>query len=200
MKGTVMKNKYKRKAKKGEIEITREQPVYENQYGILYDDEVIFPSGASGKYIRFLWKAPYSVAVLPVMEDNQIALISSFRHALRGWTLEIPKGFGEKNLKPKEAARRELLQETGLSCKKIYKLREIIIDPGFIATKMILFVAKGCVQFKNPCLEDHEAIGSIQVYPVKEVYQIIAKEGIKDSVTLVALLEYFKNGEVQNDK
>jgi len=123
MRETVGKNRYKGKVKKGEIEIIREQPVYENQYGILYDDEVIFPSGVSGKYIRFLWKAPYSVAVLPVIENDRIALISSFRHGLRGWTLEIPKGFGKPDIPPKKVAQLELIEETGLSCKRIHKLR-----------------------------------------------------------------------------
>lgn len=193
---TGVKNQYKGNSKKGEIEITKEKLIYENQYGILYDDDVFFPTGVSGKYIRFLWKAPYTVAVLPIMKDGQIALISSFRHALRDWILEIPKGFGEKYLEPMKVAQRELLEETGLNCSKINLVREIIIDPGLLATKMILFVAYGCIQYQKPNPEDHEAIESIKIYNLDEIYRLIAEEGIKDSVTLIALLEYLKNRRI----
>ena len=40
--------------------------VYENRFLRLYDDEVTFPSGDPGHYVRIKWNFPYSVGIVPV--------------------------------------------------------------------------------------------------------------------------------------
>jgi ADP-ribose pyrophosphatase len=177
-------------AKDGEIQILRECPVYQNEYGTLYDDAVLFPSGAAGHYIRFLSSAPFSVAILPIMADGRIALIKVFRHALRNWILEIPKGFGDANHEPAFLAEKELMEETGLQATSIRKSIEVITDPSFTGSRMLLFIAEGCVQAKPAEPEDYETIESVKTFSIPEITQMIQSGEISDLVSLLALSSF----------
>lgn len=100
------------------IRILKERLVYENEFAKVFDDDVEFPDGSTGRYIASVWKAPYGVAILPVHGD-QVLLMSVFRHRATASTLEIPKGFGSENLSVEESVHTELKEETGYTAKKI---------------------------------------------------------------------------------
>src|SRR5438876_4538335 len=73
--------------------------VYQDQYGMILRDAVRFPGGALGTYIRFISgvdSTPTTV-VLP-FSQGQMLLVRRFRHATRTWHLEIPRGFGTKDI------------------------------------------------------------------------------------------------------
>lgn len=53
--------------------------------------------------------------VIAITEDNQIVLERQYRHGLRRICIELPAGSVDKGETPLEAARRELLEETGYS-------------------------------------------------------------------------------------
>ena len=64
-----------------------------------------------GTYIRILPRRPESaVAVLPVL-NGKILLLRHFRHSLRKWMWEIPRGFGEYGITAAENAEKELREE-----------------------------------------------------------------------------------------
>lgn len=172
------------RAADGEIEIVGENPVYENSFGTLYDDAVLFPSGAAGRYLRFNWKSAGSVAVLPVMEDGSIAMIRVFRHAVRRWVLEIPKGFCPLELTPEEAALRELREEMGIECRSLERLRQVWTDPGFIDKPTILFVARGCRIAHATTIEAQEAIAPPEFHPL----EALRNGQLEDAISLIALL------------
>jgi hypothetical protein len=126
------------------IRIVRERPVYENDYGQLFDDDVEFTaSAARGRYVRWVWKAPYSVAVLAVV-DGRPVVVRNYRHAARAWVLEVVKGFGSVDLSPSDVAWNELRQETGLESDHLVSLGPVTVDPGFTNQTMYLFVALDC--------------------------------------------------------
>ncbi len=52
------------------------------------------------------------VNVVPLTEDRQVVMIRQYRHGSREVTLEIPGGLVDE-ADPREAAVRELLEETG---------------------------------------------------------------------------------------
>lgn len=53
------------------------------------------------------------VLVMALTSDGKIILVRQFRHAIRATTLEFPAGSIERGETPEEAAKRELLEETG---------------------------------------------------------------------------------------
>ncbi len=169
------------------IRIKRENLIYENLYGKLFDDDVIFlPQSVEGKYIRWAWKAPYSVAVLPMLEGGQALLIKSFRHSARKALLEVPKGFGAPDEDPTSVAKKELEQEAGLRSAKIEQVGTVITDPSFAYHPMHLFIAYDCVSSKSQHELSEVIIETLRIN-VKDVSQLFNNKVIEDAVTLLLL-------------
>lgn len=58
-------------------------------------------------------RQPDSVVVLPMTADGEFVLVRQFRPALEKWCVEFPAGGIDPGETPEDAARRELLEETG---------------------------------------------------------------------------------------
>jgi len=169
------------------IRIVRDRLVYANRYGDLYDDEVEFrPRRVRGRYVRWQWRAPYSVAVLPLL-DHQIALlVRNFRHSARREVLEAIKGFGDEARDPAEVAVAELREEIGFSTVSLSFLGVTIADPGFAYHPMHCFTATG--QIDGPTNPEHsEAIGGAEWFPLARTPEVLASGEVQDSVTLLLL-------------
>jgi ADP-ribose pyrophosphatase len=174
-----------------EIRIIRENAVYENAYGRLFDDEVEFTSsGTSGTYVRWQWTAPYSVAVLPVVGRDEVRLLNSFRHSARQNVTEAVKGFGRVNTPPDQSAREELEEELGLRAGRLEYLGEVVADPAFACHTMHLFIAWECVPVKaRP--EASEVIHGPQAFCLENVPEVLPQRRITDAVTILLLWESY---------
>jgi transposase len=75
------------------------------------DTCVIPASGGALEY--FVLELADWVNVVPVTSARELVMVTQYRHATRGVTLEIPAGSVKENEVPADAARRELLEETG---------------------------------------------------------------------------------------
>jgi len=72
----------------------------------------------SGSYYRI--SCLPSAIICLVSESDEIILINQFRPNLNCNTIEFPAGYIEKDESPTEAARREVLEETGMECDLLY--------------------------------------------------------------------------------
>jgi 8-oxo-dGTP pyrophosphatase MutT (NUDIX family) len=169
------------------IRILRDRMVYANRYGDLYDDEVEFrPLGVRGRYVRWEWRAPYSVAVLPFSDPQTALLVRNFRHSARREVLEAIKGFGDQARDPAEVAVAELHEELGFSTFSLSFLGVTIADPSFACHPMYCFTATG--QIDRPRSPEHsEAIGGVERFPLTRTPEALASGEIQDSVTLLLL-------------
>lgn len=179
--------------KKPEIKIINEIIVYENDYGKLYDDEVIFlPQGVSGKYIRWSWKTSYSVGILPITTNKDFVLVESYRHAARKSVIEVPKGYGVNDVEPLDMAKRELSEETGLVSNHWEYLGEILTDTSFTYHPMKLFVAWDCRDADMTKHEHSEVIIAKHTYSLSSIPELIKDKNIYDIVTLFMLMSVYQ--------
>jgi ADP-ribose pyrophosphatase len=74
-------------------------------------NRVLNASGGALEY--FVLELADWVNVVPVTSERELVMVRQYRHATRGVTLEIPAGSVKENEVPADAARRELLEETG---------------------------------------------------------------------------------------
>lgn len=85
---------------------------------------------------------PGAVAVVAINEDREILLINQYRHPVRSYLWEIPAGLldqpGESRL---EAAKRELLEETGFVAEKWQELITFHTTPGGNDETITVFLA-----------------------------------------------------------
>jgi len=83
------------------------------------------------------------VAIVPVTDDKEVLLIRQFRPPVNGYVIEFPAGLNDKGDTLEEAARRELLEETGYSAKEIIFLTEGPMSSGASGEILTVFLAKG---------------------------------------------------------
>ena len=83
------------------------------------------------------------VAIVPVTDDKEVLLIRQFRPPVNGYVIEFPAGLNDKGDTLEEAARRELLEETGYSAKEIIYLTEGSMSSGASGEILTVFLAKG---------------------------------------------------------
>ncbi|RZU76019.1 ADP-ribose pyrophosphatase [Micromonospora kangleipakensis] len=106
--------------------------VYEDRFAILVRDTVRFRDGKIGPYIRLLGAdSGTGAAILPMLNDGQILLVRHFRHGLRGWQWEIPRGFSEGGADGATTAARELAEEIGVATAKIEPLGRLAAEGAF---------------------------------------------------------------------
>lgn len=70
-----------------------------------------------------------SVLILPINTEGKVVLVRQYRQSIKKDTLEFPAGFIEKGESAEQAARRELLEETGYiaaQMKPLGRLRPMI--------------------------------------------------------------------------
>jgi hypothetical protein len=169
------------------IRILSERVVYANRYGDLYDDDVEFsPLDVRGRYIRWKWRAPYSVAVLPLSDPQTALLVRNFRHSARREVLETVKGFGQEGREPTDVALAELREEMGFTAVGLSFLGVTTADPSFAYHPMHCFLATGQIDGpRSP--EQSEAIQGVTRFPLARTPEALAAGEVQDSVTLLLL-------------
>jgi len=173
---------YAGNAKKGEIEITKEQAVYENDFAVIYDDYVKFPKG-DGRYLRTEWKAPYGVIIFPKNAQGGILLIRNFRHENRSWTWEVPKGFGEISLSSLQCAKKELEEETGFVGDDWHKFKTL--KNSTFETHIYNVTVDFPKEQSTP--EVGESISEVRFFSKEEFQSLIFNDEVSDPITLFLL-------------
>jgi ADP-ribose pyrophosphatase len=131
---------------------------------------------------------PGAVTVLPLVTSDQVLLIRNYRLAVQQTLLELPAGTLEPGEDPREAALRELEEETGYRAESMQPLHSFWMSPGILQERMHLFVAQGLTRGVSR-LEAGEQIEPLIVsWP--EVLELIRSGSIQDAKTLVGLLWY----------
>src|SRR5687768_8524175 len=76
-----------------------------------------------------------SAVIVPVFDDQTVALVKQYRHPAGKYLLEVPAGSLEDGEDPRVAAERELEEEVGVSAGKMEKIAEFYVSPGFLTEK-----------------------------------------------------------------
>jgi ADP-ribose diphosphatase len=94
-------------------------------------------------------KALDYVGVAAVTPAGEFILVRQFRPTLWTTTLELPAGHVEQGQTPEEAARAELLEETGYECGQFDFLGHLCPDTGRIGNRLWCFFAGNATPTRN---------------------------------------------------
>jgi 8-oxo-dGTP pyrophosphatase MutT (NUDIX family) len=119
------------------------------------------------------------VLVFPVLEKEYVMLKKEYRYPLDKITLELPGGtFDEKSEEPLTAAKRELLEETGLSSDSWINFGEFYDYPTKDTHKMYLFLADNCRLTGEPQKNPQEEIELVKT-GINELEELINNNSIQ---------------------
>lgn len=82
------------------------------------------------------------VAIVPVTDKNEILLIRQFRPPVNRHVIEFPAGLNDKGDTIEEAARRELLEETGYYARHLTFLAEGPLSSGASGEILTVYLAR----------------------------------------------------------
>ena len=186
-------------AKKGEIEILSEETVWENETARLLVARVKLPKSDEFKeQFRLAHAEGISdgVIIVPITDDDRIVLIRQFRHPVRMWLRELPRGASEEGESPEGAARRELKEEIGAEASEFFSLGRVVTDSGQ-QTGHPYIIAARVKQSGDAEPEDSESIDARFRYTYGELVAACERGEIIDSFTLAAVVRlrpHFESG------
>ena len=154
--------------------------------GRIFDVTVDTVREGDQTFIREIVRHPGSVVILPVFDDDTIALVKQYRHPAVKYLLEFPAGTLNEGERPEVGAARELEEELGVVAGNLEKLAEFFVSPGFLSEKMWLYLATD-LRETNQRLEEDEALEIVRL-PIERTLQMIADNEIEDAKTIIGLL------------
>jgi ADP-ribose pyrophosphatase len=159
--------------------------IYRNRWLTLREDRVIRPDGAEGIYsvVEIL----PSCGIVAINEDNQIALVGQWRYVHNRYSVEIPTGGSERGETPLDAAKRELLEETGLTAKDWTALGTIDNSNGVTTDVAHLFLARNLTT--GAAIPQGDEQVELRWLPFADAVLSVMKGDITESVSVAAILK-----------
>lgn len=159
--------------------------MYKDQYITLLKDPVRFPNGNNGTYFRIISSRKAEGTVIFPVINGKILLLKHYRHSIRQFQLEVPRGFGEDDLTPEENVCKEMREETGVEPSSIVYLGRAYPDTGILGTSVVFYYAKlEAADFHDN--DDEEAIAEYVLVTKDELTVMIANGEICDGFTIQA--------------
>lgn len=151
-------------------------------------EEVIYDSGEQEIYREHV-KAGDAVEILALTNDKKVLMVREARSAIGKIVLGLPAGRLEKGENPKEAALRELEEETGFKAHNIKFLREVFTSCGYTDEKESIYLATDLEKTKQNLDEDEEL--EVLEIPLESFKEMLEKNEIITASTTIAGLHYF---------
>lgn len=169
---------------------------YDNSWIRLTEHQVINPSGGKGIYGEVHFKN-FAIGILPLDDDYNTWLVGQYRYPLKAYSWEIPEGGGPLGEEPIESARRELLEETGMSAKNWKEIQRMHLSNSVSDELSIIYVATDLIQGIAMPEETEQLV--VKKMPFENAYQMVLKGEVTDSMSVAAILKaklMMLNGEL----
>jgi 8-oxo-dGTP pyrophosphatase MutT (NUDIX family) len=163
--------------------IVDENVVYENKWISLHHYNVINPNGGEGIYGKVHFKN-IAIGIIPIDEDGNTWLVGQHRFPLNMYSWEIPEGGCPLNEMPLAAAKRELLEETGLVANHWEQILTMHLSNSVSDELSIVFIAKDLTQQQAEPEETEQL--QIKKLHLQEAFKMVENNTITDSISVAA--------------
>ena len=171
------------------LERLNRELVYKGAIIDLYKDTIRTPDDKI-EYYDFI-KHQGAAAVIPVRNDGKILMVKQYRNALDRFTIEIPAGGLTSADEPtKDAAARELEEETGYHSDDLELLITVRTTIAFCNEKIDIYIARNLVKTRQH-LDEGEYVDVLE-FDIEELVKMVLNGTIQDSKTISAILAFDK--------
>ena len=138
---------------------------------------------------------PGGVGIALEDDDGKFFMVKQFRYAIQEETLEFPAGKIENNEDPLEAAKREIIEETGYEGEGFIPLGKIVPTPAYDNEVIHIFYAKKGL-FLGQNLDEDESLNTLTM-GFEDISQEIRAGNIVDAKTIgmMQLIQAYKEKE-----
>jgi 8-oxo-dGTP pyrophosphatase MutT (NUDIX family) len=157
---------------------------YQNKWIQVTEHQVLNPNGGPGIYGVVHFKN-LAIGVVAMDEAQQIYLVGQYRFPLEQFSWEIPEGGGPLAEDPLDAAKRELLEETGLVARHWTPIVHMHLSNSVSDEKGMVYLATGLEQREAAPEETEQLL--VRKLPFEEAYQLVKDFEITDSLSIAAI-------------
>lgn len=128
-------------------------------------DTVTLPDKTTGRWEAFYVPPGHlTVSVAAFTPKGKMILVEMFRFPTETWCLELPGGDVKGDEEPQDAARRELLEETGYATKEGFlQITGGFVNPANMNAAHQIFYAPKCVKTADPALDPMELAAGLKI-------------------------------------
>jgi ADP-ribose pyrophosphatase len=139
-------------------ELLRSTPLLQRRPWVAVHQDVVRLPG--GRVLNDFYRVelPDYAAVAALTPAGQLVLVRGYKHGLGRISLAVPAGHVEPGEAPLEAARRELLEETGYTAPHWHDLGRFLTDGNRSCGTAYLFLARDAVPAGPPRQDDAEEV------------------------------------------
>jgi ADP-ribose pyrophosphatase len=131
-----------------------------------------------------------SAVMMAVDAKNRVMLVKQYRLPANQFLWELPAGKTDEGETVLQAARRELIEETGLRARKWKKLASFYPSPGYVEEKMTIFLATELTQGESQPMEDERI--ETRWFTKKELRAMLDSNKIVDAKTIIGFFYWAK--------
>jgi len=175
------------------MKIISKKTVYKGKYLKVIKKEFLTKTGKK-KFWECV-KRKNAVVIFSLTKKKEVILERIYRPAVDSFVIELPAGLlDKKGETPREAAKRELLEETGYLAKKLILVLKRPLDPAVLSNELFCFFAPN-VELKGKAkTEDTEEIEVLKV-PLKKLVSFLLNppQNTKVDIKILSFLPILKN-------
>jgi len=164
------------------MKITSSHQVYKCSLFQVTEDEAV--DKKTGFHIkRAVVRHPGSAVMMAVDDKKHILLVRQYRLPAAKYLWELPAGKLDPGENSLQAAKRELIEETGYKAKTWTKLASFFVSPGYVQERMTIYLATDLIAGEATPMEDERI--EAKWFKRKEVSKMIDKGEIDDAKTII---------------
>jgi ADP-ribose pyrophosphatase len=165
--------------------------VIERPWATLRVDKLQLPNG-NIKEEYYVLEYPTWVNMIGITAENQVLFVTQYRHGAGQIMTELPAGVVEEGEDPADAARRELLEETGYAFDSIEKIAELYANPATSGNITHTYVLQGGKKIQEQELDNSEDI-EVVLMSIEEAKVFLLENKIGQALHSAALFYAFKH-------
>ena len=157
--------------------------------------------GRKGDFIEI--DAPKWATVIPWFRNEAglpcLLMVRQYRHGSDSVTIEFPAGTVDRNEDPKDAALRELREETGyIPTGEVVGIGSVSPNPAFMNNRVWFYFIEGVERVGDQHLDAHEQLDILTI-PVQEVLDSMGTEAYDNGIMMIAQAFFLRFAQKRPD-